>query len=314
MNYITFYTASTIYTPEVGGIGWNNEDGTLNIGLKGGNVTLQVGQEQVQMVVNKTGANLLESQYKVVRIRRYDEGGTQGQRLAVVLAQGNNDPNSVDTLGIVTENIIDNQEGFITTSGLVRGINTTGTLQSETWNDGDALYLSPFVAGQLTKVKPQAPDHTVVMGYVVYAHNNQGKIFVKVDNGYELDELHNVRIVGTPSNGQALLYNSVSNVWEAGTVSLTGGGSGSQGPTGPQGDQGVQGPTGADGLQGAQGNQGPQGSTGPQGDQGPQGNQGFQGATGPQGNQGFQGPTGPQGNDGLQGSTGPQGVTGPIGP
>jgi hypothetical protein len=266
LDYISFYTASTVYTPEIGRIGWNDEDGTLNLGLKGGNVTLQIGQEEVIRVVNKTGANLLESQYRVVRIRKTIEGGSQGQRLAVVLAQADNDPNSVDTIGLVTENIDDNQEGFITSSGLVRTINTTGSLQGETWSDGDVLYLSPSVAGQLTNIKPQAPNHTVIVGFVVYSHINQGKIFVKVDNGYELDELHNVRIVGTPSNGQALLYNSGTNVWEAGTVSLSGGGTGVQGSTGPQGFQGSTGPQGVQGIQGStgsQGNQGPIGPTGP---------------------------------------------------
>ena len=199
-------------TSAVGRLNWNNTDGTLDLGLKGGNVTLQIGQEQVVRVVNKTGANLLESQYKVARIRRQSEGGSQGQRLAIVLAQANNDPNSVDTLGIVTENIDNNQEGFITSSGLVRNINTTGSLQSETWLDGDVLYLSPITAGELTKVKPIAPQHTVIMGYVVYAHVNNGKIFVKVDNGYELDELHNVRISGE-TNNQVLSYNSSQDVW-----------------------------------------------------------------------------------------------------
>jgi len=199
---------------------WNNTDGTLDLGLKGGNVTLQIGQEQVARVVNKTGANLLESEYKVVRVRRADEGGTQGQRLAVVLAQANNDNNSADTLGIVTENIDNNQEGFITTSGLVRNIDTTGTLQGETWVDGNLLYLSPTTAGALTNIKPQAPQHLVVMGYVVYAHQNQGKIFVKVDNGYELDELHNVRInTASLSSGDLLVYSS--SVW-INTKQLTG--------------------------------------------------------------------------------------------
>lgn len=203
---------------------WNDTDGTLDLGLKGGNVTLQIGQEQVVRVVNKTGANLLESEYKVARIRRVDEGGAQGQRLAIVLAQANNDANSVDTLGIVTENINDNQEGFITNSGLVRGINTTGTLQGETWVDGDVLYLSPTTPGALTTVKPQAPNHTVIMGYVVYVHNNQGKIFVKVDNGYEIDELHNVRITTASLAAGQLLVRSGSNatgVW-INTNQLTG--------------------------------------------------------------------------------------------
>jgi hypothetical protein len=196
---------------------WNDTDGTLDLGLKGGNVVLQLGQELVQRVVNKTGANLLESGYKVIRIRRVDEGGTQGQRLAVVLAQGDNDANSVDTLGLVTENIDNNQEGFITTSGLVRNINTTGSLQGETWNDGDVLYLSPTTAGALTKVKPIAPQHTVVMGYVVYSHANNGKIFVKVDNGYELDELHNVTTTNytTPVDADSvLIYDNSVSVWK----------------------------------------------------------------------------------------------------
>jgi hypothetical protein len=194
---------------------WNDTDGTLDLGLKGGNVTLQIGQESVIQVINKTGINLLESEYKAVRIRRVDEGGAQGQRLAIVLAQANNDANSVDTLGLVTENINVNQEGFITDSGLVRNINTTGILQGETWVDGDVLYLSPTVPGNITKIKPQAPEHSIVIGYVVYSHQNNGKIFVKVDNGYELDELHNVRITTSSlSTGDLLIYDSGSSLWK----------------------------------------------------------------------------------------------------
>lgn len=232
-NNITGTSSNTVYVPniqfdlnapstmDVGRMEWNDTDGTVDLRLKGNNVTLQLGQEQLVRVVNKTGSNLLESQYRVVRFRRVDEGGAQGQRPAVVLAQGNNDPNSVDTIGIVTENIDNNQEGFITTFGIVRDINTTGSLQGETWVDGDVLYLSPFIAGELTNIKPTAPNHTVIMGYVIYAHNNQGKIFVKVDNGYELDELHNVNISGV-TDGQALTYSSSLSAWTNTTISAGG--------------------------------------------------------------------------------------------
>lgn len=186
-----------IGTSGVAKLRWNDTDGTLDVGLKGGNVTLQVGQENVVRVVNKVGVNLLESDYKVVRIRAVSEGGAQGQRLAIVLAQANNDPNSTTTIGLVTENILNNEEGFITTFGNVGQINTTGSLQGETWVDGDLLYLSPIVAGNLTNIKPVAPQHTVSVGYVVYSHATQGKIFVKVDNGYEIGELHDVATSGT---------------------------------------------------------------------------------------------------------------------
>jgi hypothetical protein len=169
-------------TAGVGIMRWNDSDGTVDLGLKGGNVTLQIGQEQVLRVVNKTATNvdLLEANYQAVRVT-----GAQGQRLKVDLAQAINDTLSAETIGLVTETINNNQEGFITTSGLVRGINTTGSLQGETWADGDILYLSPTTAGNVTKVKPVAPNHLIILGYVIRAHINQGSIFVKVDNGYE---------------------------------------------------------------------------------------------------------------------------------
>jgi len=204
-------------TAGVGVMRWNDSDGTLDLGLKGGNVTLQVGQEQILRVVNKTGADLLESQYKAVRIRLASEGGTQGQRLAVVLAQGNNDANSTDTIGIVTETITNNQEGFICTSGIIRGINTTGSLQGETWADGDIIYLSPTTAGAITIVKPTAPQHSVILGYVIYAHNVNGKIFVKCDNGYEIGELHDV-YAPTPSNNDGIFWNSTNSRYENKTI------------------------------------------------------------------------------------------------
>jgi len=199
-------------TAGVGIMRWNDSDGTVDLGLKGGNVTLQVGQEQVQRVVNKSGVNLLEANYQVVKVT-----SAQGQRLAVDLAQGDSDANSTDTIGIVTETINNNQEGFITTSGLVRQINTTGSLQGETWADGDVLYLSPTVAGQITNIKPTAPNHTVILGYVVYSHGVNGKIFVKCDNGYELQELHNV-YAPSPNNNEGIFWNSANSRYENNTI------------------------------------------------------------------------------------------------
>jgi hypothetical protein len=192
----------------VGKLKWNTADGTMDIGLMGGNVVLQVGQEQVARVLNNSGSILTEAGYQAVKI-----ASAQGQRLAVNLAQANNEANSKDTLGLVTENIANNQEGFVTTSGLVRQIDTTGDIQSEVWVDGDTLYLSPSIPGGVTKVKPLAPNQTVIVGFVVYAHKNNGKIFVKVDNGYEISELHDVRITSV-ANNNVLKYNSSLAVWE----------------------------------------------------------------------------------------------------
>jgi len=198
----------------VGKIRWNDTAGTAEIRLKGNNVTLQVGQELVKRVVNKTvtNVNLLEANYQVVKIV-----GATGQRLSVDLAQANSELNSATTIGVVTETINNNQEGFITYSGEVNEINTTGSLQGENWVDGDILYLSPTVAGRLTNIKPSAPNHTVIVGYVEYAHLQHGKIFVKVDNGYELNELHDVEI-STYINKGVLYRDTSSNTWKQSTI------------------------------------------------------------------------------------------------
>ena len=108
-------------------------------------------------VVNKTGDNLLASGYKVVRV-----SDAQGQRLAIDYALADSDANSADTIGIVYENINNNQEGKLVVVGTLENLNTTGSLQGETWTDGDVLYLSPTVLGGITNVKPTAPDHLVV--------------------------------------------------------------------------------------------------------------------------------------------------------
>jgi len=199
----------------VGATRWNNTIGSSETLLKGGTVSLKNGVDLVARVVNKVTPNttLTKAAYQAVRV-----SGAQGQRLAVELAQANNDNNSADTIGIVCETIATNQEGFIQTVGQLESINTTGSLQGETWADGDVLYLSPTTAGALTNIKPTgATGHIVVIGYVEYAHANNGKIYVKIMNGWELDELHNVYI-SSPANNQALIYDSADQLWKNETI------------------------------------------------------------------------------------------------
>ena len=204
-------------TLAVGATEWNNTLGSSQTLLKGGSVTLKNGVDLVARVVNKVSPNttLTKASYQVVKV-----SGAQGQRLAVNLAQANNDNNSADTLGVVTETIAPNQEGFIITVGQIENINTTGSLQGETWADGNVLYLSPTVAGRITNVKPTgATGHIVIIGYVEYAHANNGKIYVKIMNGWELDELHNVYInTGTLANNDALIYESSTQLWKNKTI------------------------------------------------------------------------------------------------
>jgi hypothetical protein len=202
-------------TLSVGTTQWNDTIGSSQTLLKGGAVILKNGVDLVARVVNKVtpNATLLRANYQAVRI-----SGAQGQRLAVSYAQANNDNNSADTIGLVCENISTNQEGFIITVGQLEEINTTGSLQGETWSDGDVLYLSPTTPGKLTNIKPNgSTGHIVVMGYVEYSHAIHGKIYVKIMNGWELDELHNVYI-NSPANNNVLAYTSSTQLWENKTI------------------------------------------------------------------------------------------------
>lgn len=185
---------------QIGQLRWNDTDGTPEVLLKGGLVTLQMGQEQLVRIYNNTGSPMTDMQ--VVRVT-----GSQGQRLTAALAQGNSEVNSSTTFAVVTEPIGNNAEGFATTSGLVRDVNTAS------FAEGASLWLSPTVAGGVTATKPVAPDHSVLIGWCVRSHATLGSVFVHVQNGHELDELHDVKITSI-GDKHFLQYNAGLSVWE----------------------------------------------------------------------------------------------------
>lgn len=191
---------AAVVTPGVGEFGWDDGNGTAALGLKGGNVTLQVGQEIVARCYNDSGVALTDGQVVYV-------SGAQGNRVAVKLALATSDGTSAGTLGMVTEPIAIGAEGFITILGTVNGLNTSSL------TEGAIVYLSPTVAGAYTTTKPTAPQHTVTVGYVERVHATVGSIFVKVDNGYELEELHNV-LISTPADNQVLTYEASTQLWK----------------------------------------------------------------------------------------------------
>lgn len=209
-DYIQFDTAATV-TPAVGRMNWNDADGTIDLGLKGGNVTLQLGQEEIHVAVNESGVALTDG--VVVAII-----GAQGNRVAVTRAQANSEANSSHTFGFTAEPIGNHQSGFVTTSGIIRGLNTSTDSEGHPLVQGDALYLSATVPGGYTKIKPTAPDNLVILGFVVRVSATVGQIFVKIDNGYELDELHNV-LAKNPQDKNVLAWDAALQVWNDTNIS-----------------------------------------------------------------------------------------------
>lgn len=178
---------------------WNSVDGTVDLGLKE-SFLLHLGQQTVHRVVNTTQNTVTKGQ--AVKI----DGSAGDTRVKIALAQANNDANSTTLLGIMANETAKNAEGYVVTEGFVRNFNTSAL------TEGELVWLSPTVAGGLTTTKPVAPDHLVLLGVCVRQHATTGIIFVFVQNGYELDELHNVKIT-SPQNGDVLTYNSTLGVW-----------------------------------------------------------------------------------------------------
>ena len=130
-------------------------------------------------------------------------------KLTVSTSSYINDSQSSKTFGFMAEDVIAGAEGQVITEGLLSGINTTGAA------DGDAVWLGANGAKLYGLAnKPEAPNHLVFLGIVVRGgQENTGSIFVKIQNGFELEELHDV-LIQNPQNLNALVWNSTTSVWE----------------------------------------------------------------------------------------------------
>jgi len=200
VDYIDFTTNANVTVTE-SLLTWNADTGTLAFGVEGG-LPLNIGTENLVRVYNNTGSPLAKGD--VVSVT-----GAQGQTPTVALSSASSEPLSRDTLGIVQEAISNADTGFVCTFGIVNNINTYGTTA------GDPIYLST-TAGDFTATEPQAPNHIVMLGWVVRVANtpssNDGQIFVTINNGWELNELHNV-LITSAANNQVLVYSTPTNVW-----------------------------------------------------------------------------------------------------
>lgn len=208
-GFVALDQTPTTATGAVSEISWNDGEGTAQIVMKGGNVTQQIGEQEYARVYNASGGTLTLGQVVYVF-------GAQGNRVSVKLAQANAESTSSGTIGFVAETIAAGAEGFVLVSGALYKLNTLGL------TEGAAVYLSSSVAGGWTTTKPAAPTHTVILGWIERAHATVGSIYVKVDNGYELQELHNV-LITTPANKQVLQYDSATSLWKNSTSELPAG-------------------------------------------------------------------------------------------
>lgn len=140
--------------------------------------------------------------------------GATGNKATVKRADNDSDTTSSKVIGLVASPILANETGVVVTRGYVNGIDL-----SVGYAAGDILYLAED--GGFTKVKPVAPEHSVFLGVVCRANAN-GIVYVATQNGYEIDELHDVKISGSLADNDVLQYNSSTTVWENTTLASLG--------------------------------------------------------------------------------------------
>lgn len=154
----------------------------------------------ISTVRNETGATLTKG--TVVYIN-----GASGNKATVTKALATSDSTSAQTFGIIFADIANNNNGYAILAGDIAGLDTSA------YAAGTQLYLSSSTAGAYTSTKQYAPNHLVYIGVVTRSHVNQGSIEVRIQNGYEMDELHNVS-AQNPTSGQTLIYNASTSLWE----------------------------------------------------------------------------------------------------
>ena len=135
-----------------------------------------------------------------------------GTNMIVSKASNTSEATSSKTMGLLAQTLATNGKGFVITEGLLDNVNTFGATA------GDPVWLGTsgnLIFGLIGK--PYAPAHLVFIGIVTRVSATVGEIFVKVQNGFELKEIHDVDLITTtPINGHILGFNG--SLWVNKTI------------------------------------------------------------------------------------------------
>jgi hypothetical protein len=209
---VTFDQAAAVDV-EAGQLAWNVDEQTLDLG-KGGGVVLQLGSEQLSLVRNSTASEIGNG----TAVRYAGTLGNSGRLLVAPMVADGTYPGYV-FFGVTTQAIAPGADGFVTTFGKVRQVNTS------LFAEGAILWCDPAVPGGLTETEPQAPNLKLPVAAVISSKTN-GILMVRSDTGRRLQDLHDVEANGAKADGDVLTYVAANNRWEAKAPTGGGGASG----------------------------------------------------------------------------------------
>ena len=202
-DYIDFNTNAPAPAIKVGRLHWNGGY-TLNLEMTP-NVNQSIGESQYYYI--KASANIAKGQLVMFDGSVGSSGVLKGKPSTGLT-------NGQLVMGVAAETIANNAFGLVSSFGLVRSFDTTGTPYGEVWADGDILYYNPSFAGGLTKNLPAAPTPHVVVAAVVNAGPaGSGSVFVRVQAEPLVSQLSDV-YAPTPITGDVLVYDGVQQRWE----------------------------------------------------------------------------------------------------
>ena len=203
----SFITASGVYGPY-------GSNSILSASYAGYSVTSSISDSTTLVKINtlnQTGYTI--SKGMVVRITGSNNASDTPR---ITTASCVNDNNSANTLGIAMQDITNGSQGYVITEGVLTGIDTS------LYTSGQLIYLG--ATGSIVGTAPLAPSHSVRLGEVIRQQSNNGSIYVRIDNGYELDELHDV-LITSASSGDLLIRSGsvwINNKQLTGSYGLTG--------------------------------------------------------------------------------------------
>jgi hypothetical protein len=201
------FSNGSAVTLAAGKMWYDGTTGSWNLGMGGGNITQQVGEEQ--FIYGKASAAITDSPLKIV----YHTGtvGSSGVVTFAPTVAGITDINAI--VGVATEDIPLNGFGRITSFGVVRGITTNGTAYGETWADDDVIWYNP-VTGNPTKVEPVAPNIKIQVGLVINAGSGgSGSFQVLLRPGSVLGGTDSNVQFGTLANNDLIQYSTSLGYW-----------------------------------------------------------------------------------------------------
>lgn len=161
------------------------------------------------LAMNQTGTTIPKG--SVVYI-----SGANGTNMLIALADADTEPTSSKTMGITQDAISNGSEGYVVTEGLIAGLDTSAATA------GQSVWLSSTAGKFVYGSPPAEPAHSVYLGVVTRVQSNNGEIFVHIQNGLELDELHGVSIESTLADNEVLAYDSSTSLWKNQTASEAG--------------------------------------------------------------------------------------------